>query len=620
MKPSYFFPTPALLAAVLCSAAGTAHADFRAAAASSPTASLTVESVTQTDRLIVKYRGAMGVTLTARSRNAVLVAGNRQGVRVAGLRQLHNGAHVMQLSRRMNGGEVDTLIQSLRSGDADIEYAEPDRILQPMYVPNDALYPQQWSLSDATGGIRAPAAWDKSTGGGVTIAVIDTGVRPHADLVANLLPGYDFVTSPRMGADGGGRDADASDPGDGAVAGACGAGSAASSSSWHGTHVSGIAAAAGGNGVGLAGVAFAARILPLRALGRCGGYTSDVADAIVWAAGGSGTGLPLNNTPAKVINLSLGGTGACDITSQNAINAARAKGASVIVAAGNQNTNASGSSPANCSGVIAVAAVGKTGGKASYSNFGSNVAVAAPGGDYGAGLVSTFNAGTATPGADSYVAYMGTSIATPMVSGVAALMLSANPKLTPDQIASMLKSSARTFPAACVACGAGIVDADAAVMLALAAAQRTAPATPVTPSQAPLPAPAPAPTAAPAPSAPTVKEAEPNNSVAAAQWIASLPSVVSGAIGSGADTDYFKVSVAPGKKLTITLTAGTNSGFGITIYTTVGKPMLAVPGAVGRRQQVLITNSGSAPAVLVVRVLRSLGSLGSYKLSLTPMP
>lgn len=612
MKLRFLLTTPAALAAAACIVSAPVHADFRGSAASSPNPSLTVESLGTTDRLIVKYRGATGATQSARSRSAVTVAGNRQGVQVSSFRRLHNGAQVMQLSRRLSRGDMDNLIQTLRSSDADIEYVEPDRILQPMYVANDPLYPQQWALSDATGGIRAPAAWDKSTGTGVTIAVIDTGVRPHADLVANLLPGYDFVTSPTIGADGGGRDADASDPGDWAPAGACGAGSPASNSSWHGTHVSGLAAAAGGNGIGVTGVAFAARILPLRALGHCGGYTSDVADAIVWAAGGSVTGLPANPHPAKVINLSLGGTGACDLTSQNAINAARAKGSSVIVAAGNENTSATGSSPANCAGVVAVAATGKAGGKASYSNFGSNVALAAPGGDYGAGMASTLNAGTTKPGADNYAGYMGTSMATPVVSGVAALMLSVNPSLTPDQISSMLKTSARAFPVACSGCGAGIVDANAAVTLALAAA-----GTPPAQAPAPAPSPAPAPTPAPSPTVTGVNEAEPNNSLGAAQSLASLPSKVSGAIGNSTDNDYFKFSVPAGKKLTVTLKAGATSGFGLSIYSPAGKQMLLVPGVVGRQQQVLITNSGSAAVPLVVRVLRSTGSIGSYTLSLT---
>ncbi len=612
MKLRNILSAPAILATTVCILAGHAHARFNPGVEATPEAPVALVPADTTDRLIIKYRKSQTANTALRSRHAVTVAGNRQGVLVSEFRRLHNGDQVLQLSRRMQPGELDNLIQSLRTGDANIEYAEPDRILQPLYVPNDRLYPQQWALSDATAGIRAPAAWDRTTGTGVTIAVIDTGVRRHADLAANLLPGYDFVTSPSIGADGGGRDADATDPGDAAPAGACGVGSAASNSSWHGTHVAGLIAAAGGNGVGVTGVAFGARILPLRAMGRCGGYTSDVADAIVWAAGGSVGGMPLNTNPAKVINLSLGGAGTCGITSQNAINAARAKGATVVVAAGNANSGTNGISPANCAGVIAVAATGRSGGKAWYSSFGSHVAVAAPGGESGAGLLSTLNAGSSLPGADSYAYYMGTSMAAPMVSGVAALMLSVNPTLTPDQVALLLKSSARPFPALCSGCGAGLVDAHAAVSQALAARGTTP-----TPPAAPAPAPAAPQWPVASSNATAIKEAEPNNSIAAAQVIASAASVISGAIGNSADSDYYRFSVAPGSRVTLTMTAGAASGFGLGIYTTSGRLLLLNPGVTGRQQRMTVSNSGSGAAWLVVRVLRTTGNTGSYKLGLS---
>lgn len=423
-----------------------------------------------TDRLIIKYRSGIQPFATARGEAAIRVASNRQGINMRHLRAMSSGAQVMQLNRRLNAQEAEAMVQSLRAGDPDIEYAEPDHLLQPLMTPTDSYYSYQWSLFDATAGIRAPAAWDKASGAGIVVAVIDTGVRPHADLTANLLSGRDFISTSFISNDGDGRDADATDPGDYVTAGYCSTGSAAANSSWHGTHVAGIVAAATNNKAGVAGVAWGAKLLPLRALGRCGGYTSDIADAISWAAGNAVSGLPTNTTPARVINLSLGGTAACSKTSQTAINAARAKGAVVIVAAGNEKADASTSSPANCTGVVSVAATGKTGGRASYSNYGSTVTLAAPGGDGGSsGILSTWNAGTTTPGADAYAYMSGTSMATPVVSGVAALMLSANPKLTPDQVATLLKSSARAFPATCSGCGAGIVNAEAAVAAAIAA-------------------------------------------------------------------------------------------------------------------------------------------------------
>jgi serine protease len=243
--------------------------------------------------------------------------------------------------------------------------------------------------------------------------------------------------------------------------------------------VAGTIAALTNNGTGVAGVAYGAKVVPVRVLGKCGGYTSDIADGIIWASGGTVSGVPNIAARAQVINMSLGGSGACDTTTQNAINSARSRGTVVVVAAGNESQNASNSNPANCAGVIAVAATNKSGGKASYSNYGTIVDVAAPGGDTGAGILSTLNAGTTSPGADSYASYMGTSMATPHVAGVVALMLSANPNLTPDDVAAKLKSTARAFPAACSGCGAGIVNAAAAVNAALASTTTTTP-TPTT--------------------------------------------------------------------------------------------------------------------------------------------
>ena len=324
------------------------------------------------------------------------------------------------MDRRLSLAEAEQLARDIVASDPNVEYAEPDRILRHTLTPNDPRYNEQWHYFEAAGGINAPPAWDKSTGTGVVVAVIDTGYRPHADLAANILPGYDFISDTFVANDGNVRDSDASDPGDWINAGECGPGDPAAfeASSWHGTHVAGTIAARTNNSLGVAGVAFNARIVPARVLGKCGGYTSDIADAIVWTSGGTVSGVPANANPAKVLSISLGGGGACDTTTQNAINSARSRGASVIVAAGNSNANASNFTPANCSGVVTVAAVGRNGGKASYSNFGATVEVAAPGGSGGANSVlSTLNAGSTSPGADSYALYNGTSMATPHVVG-----------------------------------------------------------------------------------------------------------------------------------------------------------------------------------------------------------
>lgn len=591
------------LLAPLCLAAG-------AALASQPVAGVRIglepDEGLPTTRLIVKYRSGDAPFPSARAEMAARVAANRQGVSLGHLRRLGNGAHLFTFDRGLSDRDARVLAADLAAGDPNVDYAEPDRLLQALAVPADPLFSQQWSLSDAAGGIRAAAAWGRSTGKGVTVAVIDSGVRPHADLVANLLPGYDFVSDLKMAGDGGSRDADAYDPGDAVSAGACGAGSGASTSSWHGTHVAGIVAAAAGNNAGVVGVAYGAKVLPLRALGRCGGWASDIADAITWAAGGAVAGVPANKTPARVINLSLGGIGACDRTTQAAIDSARAAGAVVVVAAGNETRDVSQVTPASCKGVVAVAATSQAGGRASYSNFGTGVTLAAPGGDKSAGILSTLNAGRTTPTTDNYVAYVGTSMAAPVVSGVVALMLATNDKLTPDQVAALLKSSARAFPAACSQCGAGLVDAGAAVAQAAGA-----PAATTTPPTTPTP---PATTTATAPLA--LKDTEPNNTLATAQVVASLPATITGSLATTTDTDFFKVTVAAGKTLTVTLTAGAKSAFGLNAYGPTNALLMSASGSAGVVRQLKLNNVSAQALKVTVRVLRSSGTAGAYTLQL----
>jgi len=385
----------------------------------------------------------------------------RYGITMTPMRTIATGAQVIRLDKTLNRNELNDLIATLQSN-PEVAYAEPDRWMRPLFTPNDPQYAQQWHYFEAAGGLNLPQAWDITTGTNVRVAVIDTGFRPHADLAGNLVGGYDFISDPVIAQDGNGRDSNAIDNGDFAPG--------LSNSSWHGTHVSGTIAALTNNGTGVAGVAFGAKVVPVRALGRGGGFASDIADAIIWASGGTVAGVPTNPNPARVINLSLGTDGVCDNTAQNAINSARARGTVVVVAAGNSNTDVANAIPGNCPGVVAVAAVGRNGGKASYSNFGALVDVAAPGGDLGTGqangVLSTLNAGATLPGADSFAFYQGTSMATPHVAGVVALMLSVNNSLTPDLVESILRTTTRAFPAACSQCGTGIVNALAAVTAA----------------------------------------------------------------------------------------------------------------------------------------------------------
>src|SRR5688572_31413584 len=418
-----------------------------------------------TDRIIVKYRNAPAASTSlagaTRMGAAAEMSAQRFGVAMSGLRTTALGSQVLKVNRKMSLAEAERLAADIAANDPNVEYAEPDRIMRRTFTPNDPRYNEQWHYFEAAGGINAPTAWDKATGTGVVVAVIDTGYRPHADLNANILPGYDFISDTFVANDGNGRDSSALDPGDWINPSECGPGDPATfeASSWHGTHVAGTVAARTNNSVGVAGVAFNARVVPARVLGKCGGFTSDIADAIIWSSGGTVNGVPANANPAKVISMSLGGGGACGATTQSAINTARSNGASVIVAAGNSNANAANFSPASCSGVVTVAAVGRNGGKASYSNFGATVEIAAPGGSGGVNSVlSTLNAGQMGPGADSYALYNGTSMATPHVAGVVALMLSVNNSLTPTQVTTLLQSTARAFPATCSQCGSGIVN------------------------------------------------------------------------------------------------------------------------------------------------------------------
>ncbi len=397
-----------------------------------------------------------------------------------------NGRHIVRAERRLSEKEKADMIKALKN-DPNVGEVEEDRLLQIAATPNDTQYANQWHYYENTGGLRAPAAWDQADGTGVVVAVLDTGFRPHVDLNANILPGYDMITDTFIGNDGNGRDSDARDPGDWVAVGACGGGqpTRAQNSSWHGTHVAGTIAAVTNNNSGVAGVAYRAKVVPVRVLGKCGGYTSDIADGIIWASGGTVAGVPANANPAKVINMSLGGAGACDSTTQAAINSARSRGTVVVIAAGNDNDNANNYNPGNCAGVVNVASTNRNGGRASYSNFGTSIDVAAPGGSMTSandsnGVLSTYNTGTTTPGSDSYGYSQGTSMAAPHVAGVAALILQKKPTATPDEVESLLKTTTRAFPATCTNCGTGIVDAAAAVTKAAGGTGGGGTVTPVT--------------------------------------------------------------------------------------------------------------------------------------------
>jgi serine protease len=474
------------------------------------------------DGLIVKLKDA-----TPHERMQALDAGKRatesgklqrviQASRMTEVRTRAAGraAQHLHFGRQLRLAEAQALADRLRS-QPEVEWVElnaRERLLQAAApVPNDLYYgyvsptdPGQWWLrppgeSDAQspaswGAPGVQNAWRVTTGhASAIVAVLDTGKTEHADLRARFLQGFDFVSEVEYAADGNGRDTDPSDPGDWVTDAEsqdpaspffeC----AVQHSSWHGTVISGIVAAQTDNRGGVAGINWDGRVLPVRVAGRCGATVADIVDGMRWAAGLEVAGAPMNTNPARVINLSFGGSAPCDHHYQEAIDELARHGAVVVAAAGNEQT--SPTRPASCAGVVGVAALARDGFKAWYSNFGARVVISTVGGDNDVddGILTVSNTGLQSPDADSYARYYGTSFSTPIVSGVVSLMLSANAQLSVPQIISGLQVTARphvqsasglplcsaTAVDACQCttstCGAGILDAEAAVRYAAGA-------------------------------------------------------------------------------------------------------------------------------------------------------
>ena len=422
-----------------------------------------------------------------------------------------DGRHLLRFDVPLSGAALAAAERRVRLN-PQVAEVEPDVRLRRLAEPNDPYYANgaQWYLrTPAAGGasaINLPPVWAITQGRPEqVIALVDTGVDPrHPDLAGKLLPGYDMVSDLRTSNDGDGRDPDASDPGDWVTEADLGQvgfqGCTVEDSSWHGTFIAGQLAAATGNATGVTGVNWAAKILPVRVSGQCGAWLSDVVDGIRWAAGLPVAGVPANPTPARIINVSFGGPGACGSSYQAAIDAARAVRSLVVVAGGNEAGPLS--RPADCGGVLSVGAVRRDGLKAPYSSFGRTLGIMAPGG-FGAvdgAIVSTTNTGKRGPEAPSYGTKQGTSFAAPLAAGVASLMLAANPALTPDEIVSRIQAGARAFPhvagyascesastlaSACncttASCGPGLLDAAGALQLAGSPAVAIAAVDPVAP-------------------------------------------------------------------------------------------------------------------------------------------
>lgn len=429
-----------------------------------------------------KFALAAGTGARADAATVQAMLGSRAGALGARVgRTLQAGHAVGERTQVMRAVGVDTATLAAQlAADPEVEYAVPNGRRRILSAPNDPLYAAaaagvrangpdsgQWYLRapDATirSAIDIEAAWLRSTGANVVVAVLDTGVRPdHPDLASQLLPGYDFVSNATVANDGDGRDADASDPGDWVTLAEASTGTfsscSVSSSSWHGTATSSLVAAATDNHIGMAGSAPGAKVLPVRVLGKCYGDDGDIQAGMLWAAGLAVDGVPANPNPARVINMSLGGSGTCDAAYQDVVNRITAAGVVIVAAAGNSAGGPVGT-PANCNGVIGVLALRHAGSKVGFSDLGTQISIAAPGGNCinittGSAclypILAATNSGAQGPmnsgWTNSYDISVGTSFSAPLVAGVAALMVSQQPALTPAQVRSTLQSTARPFP------------------------------------------------------------------------------------------------------------------------------------------------------------------------------
>lgn len=472
-------------------------------------------------RVIVKYRAnsLLRQALSERAGKTTAVAPQHASILAQRLNlPLRDGRILGAHTQALQGtGLSSTQLAAKLAAMPDVEWAVADQRRYAHALPNDPYLPDGQTITPKVGQwyLRAPdttlvsainfvAAWNISPGSNaVTVAVLDTGVRfEHPELRDKLYAGYDFIADTPTANDGDGRDGSASDPGDFTTYGECGIRVPGENSSWHGTQVAGLIGAATNNQLGMAGSGGNVKLLPVRVLGRCGGWDSDIIAGMRWAAGlSTDPTIPANNNPAQVLNLSLGSTGKCDENPlyAEAIADIRAKGATVVVSAGNDNGLAT-NLPANCPGVIAVAGLRHAGSKVGYSSIGPEVTLSAPAGncvnlsgDCLYPMLTTSNDGATVPGnsifSGSANPSLGTSFSAPLVSGTVGLMLSLHPGMAPDDVIAALQKSARPFPntgtdtkvLACQApsqieqgecyctrttCGAGMLDAAGAVALA----------------------------------------------------------------------------------------------------------------------------------------------------------
>jgi serine protease len=462
----------------------------------------------KTHRLVVQFKaqtqtqqapvGMPRVTPLLRAKEQVARLAERSGIPMVASHVLGDGSVVVRLDAPRSVAQARELAQRV-AAQSEVAWAGVDvRVRAQAFMPNDPHFLQQWALQPRSRGVLGSAAfsdaWDVPgaafTGSpSVIVALIDTGRVPHVDLAANEIDGYDFVSpgtlhGVEVSGDGDGRDPDPSDPGDFCPGSPL---PSEQQSSWHGLKMASLIAALTDNAQGIAGAAPGVRVQHVRALGRCGGWLSDVAEALRWAVGGEVAGIPVNPSAGqvRVANLSLGSLPGLDCESSayrymlDAVRAAEAAGVVVVAAAGNEEVTSVGL-PAGCPGVIAVGAHTSLGDLADYSNRSPRVSLTAPGAGCSAVnalvcdtelIVSLGNNGETTPGDNLWRdVTSGTSAATPFVSAAAALMISLDDTLTPHQVRTILAETTRPHPPGTYCalnpglCGTGMLDAEAAVL------------------------------------------------------------------------------------------------------------------------------------------------------------
>lgn len=455
-----------------------------------------------TARVIVKFKDDGNFLRQAASPDRSKSLSTRLGFKITQGHEIAIG-HQVLTAKGLTSEQLADRISQLD----EVEFAEPDHLRKINRLTNDPLSAKQWYLQNTEASAsNFSGAWELGTGSRQTVvAVLDTGITDHPDLRNKLVPGYNFISDPVLAMNGVGRSPDPTDPGDYidasvrnnlAFISACGVEDLAydTESSWHGTEVAGLIAAQANNAFGMAGAGGDLRILPVRVLGKCGGFDSDILTGMLWSAGIPVPGIPDNPNPARVINLSLGSSTQC--TKSYATVIANLSGKAVVVAAAG-NSGGPVASPANCPGVLAVSGLRNQGDKVGFSSFGKQVGISAPAGNCintGANqpclfpMYTTTNSGLKGPVepamTDEFNYTVGTSFAAPLVSAAVGLMVDLNPALTTAETVAKIKVAVKPFvqvpgrpvcestsdlsPCNCTSatCGSGMLDALAALRLA----------------------------------------------------------------------------------------------------------------------------------------------------------